>query len=96
MERLLAVIVTSFFAAGVSANDVYGGFGVGNADLSDQHRPQEHVMAVQPSIGGSFARYQGIADNNPDLFKADQSGPNGATSDPGIYRGQGGNSDLRL
>jgi len=45
---------------------------------------------VQPSIGDSADRYQGWADGNPDLFKADRTGPNGTSSDPDIYRGFAG------
>lgn len=52
---------------------------------------------AQPSIGDSVTRYQGWADDgNPDLFKADRSGPSGAGHDPDIYRGLGGNPDLRF
>ena len=96
MKRLLAVIATSFFAVGVSANDVYGSFGQGNSDVSDQHPPHDHMVAAQPSVGDSFDRYQGLAYGNPDLFKAVRLGPNGDTSDPDIYHGVGGNSDLQF
>jgi hypothetical protein len=96
MKRLLAVIASSFFAAGVSAAGFYSGLDEGNSDLSTQRVSAEDFAGVQPSIGDSLARYQGWADGNPDLFKTDRTGPNGATSDPDIYQGLGGNSDLRF
>ena len=98
MKRLFAVIATSFFAAGVGANDVYGDFGDGNADLSDQHRPQNHVTAVQPSIGDSFDRYQGWADGNGDLFRSSAAGIADPTMSehqlPDVYRDFGDDPDL--
>ena len=96
MKRLLAVIASSFFAAGVSAAGFYSGLDEGNSDLSTQRASAEDFAGVQPSIGDSVERYQGWADGNSDLFKADRRGPNGATSDPDIYQSQGGNPDLRF
>ena len=96
MKRLLAVIASSFFAAGVSAADIYHGLGAGNSDLSTQRVSAEDFVGVQPSVGDSVSRYQGWDDGNSDLFKADRSGPNGAGSDPDIYQGLGGNPDLRF
>ena len=90
MKRLLAVIASSFFAAGVSAADFYSGLDEGNSDLSTQRVSAEDFAGVQPGVGDSVARYQGWADGNPDLFKADRTGQNGASSDPDIYRGFAG------
>ena len=96
MKRLLAVIASSFFAAGVSAAGFYSGLDEGNSDLSTQRVSAEDIAGVQPSVGDSTNRYQGWARGNPDLFKADRSGPNGATTDPDIYQSQGGNPDLQF
>ena len=84
------------FAANVSAADIYHGLGEGNSDLSTQRVSANDFAGVQPSIGDSVSRYQGWAEGNPDLFKADRSGPSGAGSDPDIYMGLAGNPDLQF
>jgi hypothetical protein len=94
MKRLLTVITSSFFAAGVSATDIYYGLGDGNSDLSTNRVSAEDFVGVQPSVGDSVDRYQGWADGNPDLFKADRSGPSDSGDDPNIYRSISGNPDL--
>ena len=94
MKRLLAVIASSIFAAGVSAADIYHGFGDGNSDLTTQRLSAEDFTGVQPGVGDSVARYQGLAEGNPDLFKA--SGTTKSTDDPDIYMSVSGNPDLEL
>ena len=96
MKRLLAVIASSVFAAGVGAADIYHGFGTGNSDLATQRLNSEDFAGVQPSVGDSVTRYQGWAKNNPDLFLADRSGPSGSGDDPNIYKSISGNPDLEL
>jgi hypothetical protein len=90
MKSLLAMIVSTFFAAGVSAHDVYGDFGKGNADVFDEHQPTDTMAAVQPSIGDHFDRYHGLAVDYPDLFKPEPADRTGSGDDPGIYGGFGG------
>ena len=96
MKSLLAVIASGLFVAGVSAHDVYSGLGKGNSDVFDEHPPTNHTVAVQPSIGDSFDRYHGWADDNPDLFNSDRSGPTDAGDAPNIYQGFRGSPDLRF
>ena len=96
MKRLLAVIASSLFVAGVSAADIYYGVGVGNSDLSTQRLNAQDFAGVQPSVGDSVDRYQGWAEGNPDLFLADRSGPSDSGDDPDIYRGISGNPDLQF
>ena len=96
MKRLLAVIASSVFAAGVSAADIYHGLGAGNSDLSTQRLNTSDFTGVQPSVGDSVSRYQGWANGNPDLFVADRSGPSGSSDDPNIYKSISGNPDLEL
>jgi hypothetical protein len=96
MKRLIAVIATSFFAAGVSAHDIYGGVGMENGDLYDEHAPTEHMVAIQPSVGDEFDRYHGWADGNPDLFKSDRTGLSDAGDAPDVYMGFGGNGDIQF
>lgn len=96
MKTLATAITATLFAAGAGATDVYHGLENGNLDLSTQRVSAEEYAGAQPSIGDSVARYQGWADGNPDLFKADRNGPSGAGTDPDIYRGLGGNPDLRF
>ena len=96
MKRLLAVIASSVFAAGVSAGDFYHDFSAGNSDLSTQHLSAEDFSAVQPSVGDSVDRYHGLADGNSDLFKSDRTARTESGKDPNIYRGFSGNSDLEF
>ena len=96
MKRLLAVIVSSVFATGVGAADIYQGFGTGNSDLTTQRLSAEDFVGAQPSVGDSVSRYQGWAKGNPDLFAADRSGPSGSGDDPNIYKSISGNPDLEV
>jgi hypothetical protein len=94
MKSLLAVIASTFFAAGVSAHDIYGELGEGNSDVFDEHQPKDTMAAVQPSVGDHFDRYQGFADGNPDLFRSDRGGPSNSGDDPRIYGVLTGDSNL--
>jgi hypothetical protein len=96
MKKLATAIATSVFAAGAGAADIYHGLDEGNPDLSTPSFSAQDYSGVQPSVGDNVSRYQGWADGNPDLFKADRNGPNGAGSDPDIYMGFGGNSDIQF
>jgi hypothetical protein len=84
------------FAANASGADIYQNLGEGNSDLPTQRVSAEDFAGVQPSIGDSVSRYQGWADGNPDLFKADRSGPTSAGSEPDIYQSFSGNPDLQF
>ena len=96
MKTIATAITATLFAASAGAADVYQGLDDGNLDLSTQRVSAEDYAGAQPSIGDSVSRYQGWADGNPDLFKADHGGPSGAGNDPDIYRGLRGNPDLRF
>lgn len=96
MKKLAVAIATTFLATGINAADIYHGLGDGNSDLSTQRFSAEDFVGVQPSVGDRVDRYQGWADGNPDLFKPDSTGPNGATRDPDIYQGLGGYAGLRF
>ena len=61
MKRLLAVIVPSVFAAGVSATDWYGDVTDGNSDLSNQRGSAENFSGVQQSIGDSVPTLNSFA-----------------------------------
>jgi hypothetical protein len=93
MKTLIAAVATGLFAAQVGAYDVYHGLEQGNSDLSSQKVSAADLLGVQPSIGDSTDRYQGLADGNPDLFKT-VPGQSAQSEDPRIYQGFGGNSDL--
>ncbi len=94
--KTIITAAAALFAANVSAADIYHGLGEGNSDLSTQRLSAEDFVGVQPSVGDSVSRYHGWAEGNPDLFKANRSGPNGATRDPDIYKGLSGNPDLEF
>jgi len=96
MKRLLAVIASNVFAAGVSATDFYHGLGDGNSDLSTQRYSADDFSGVQPSVGDSVDRYHGLADGNSDLFKSNRTARTDSGNDPDIYRGFSGNSDLEF
>ena len=96
MKRLLAVMVSSVFAAAVSGADIYHGFGAGNSDLTTQRLAADDFTGVQPSVGDSVNRYHGWGKGNPDLFAADRSDPSGSVDDPDIYKSISGNPDLEL
>ena len=93
MKTLIAAAAATFFAAGVSAHDIYGGLADGNSDLFDEHQPTERMTAVQPSVGDTFDRYQGWAEGNPDLFKGLPEGWV-ESQDPQPYQGFSGNPDI--
>jgi len=92
--KTIIITAAALFAANIGAAEIYHDLAEGNSDLATQRVSAEDFVGVQPSVGDSIDRYHGWADGNPDLFKADRSGPNGATSDPDIYQSQGGNPDL--
>ena len=95
MNKLAAAaIATTFFATGISANDIYHGLGDGNSDISNQWISATDFVGVQPGIGDSIDRYHGLADGNSDLFKVDHGGPVGSGDDPDVYQGLNGNPDL--
>ena len=96
MKRLLIVIASSVFAAGVSATDWYDDFTDGNSDASNQRLSAADFAAVQPSVGDSVSRYHGLARGNPDLFNTGRGGSGSAGKDPHIYGGISGNPDLEF
>ena len=96
MKRLLAVMVAGLFAGGVSATDFYYNLGGANSDLSNERLSAQDFSGVQPSVGDTVARYQGWADGNPDLFKADRSGQSDSGNDPNIYSNISGNPDIEV
>ena len=94
MKKLLAATVATFFAAGVSAHDVYSGLAKGNSELFDEHAPADRTTGVQPGVGDRFDRYNGLADGNSDLFKRGSwEGPSGER--PDVYQGLSGNPDIQ-
>ena len=51
---------------------------------------------MQPGVGDSINRYNGLDDGNSDLFKADNSGRTDSGDAPDIYLGIGSNPDLQF
>jgi hypothetical protein len=66
----------------------------GNSDLTTERVSAEDFTAVQPSIGDSGSRYQGWAEGNPDLFRADGSQERPSSGRPDIYVHVSENPDL--
>ena len=94
--KIIITVAAALFAANVSAVEIYHGLEDGNLDLTTPHVSASDFAGVQPSIGDSAPRYQGWAEGNPDLFKADRNGSNGAGTDPNIYMDFSGNPDLQF
>ena len=95
MKIIITAAAAILFAAGVHADDVYHGLAQGNSDLFDRHQPVDSMAAVQPSVGDSFDRCQGLGDGNTDLFRGDGSLERESTGRPDIYMNVSGNPDLR-
>ncbi len=96
MKTIIGALAASLFIASAHAGETYHGLELGNSDLATQRPTAEDFVGVQPGVGDSIDRYHGWADGNPDLFSSDRSGPTDTGNDPDIYRGLGGNSDLRF
>ena len=96
MKTIATAIVAALFATGATASNIYGGFGNNNSDLSVGYASgQMDVTGVQPGVGDSFDRYQGWANNNPDLFSA-TGAPRSTHESPDRYGSfDDGNPDLQ-
>lgn len=94
--KTIITAAAALFAANISASDFYHGLEEGNSDLYTAPVSAADFTGVQPSIGDSADRYHGLADGNSDLFKTDRGSRTESTEDPDIYRGLGGNPDLRF
>jgi len=94
--KTIITAAAALLAANVSAADIYGDFGQGNADLSTLRVSAEEFAGVQPSVGDSVERYHGWDAGNPDLFKGDGSQPIQSTGRPAIYGDVSGNPDLHF
>lgn len=98
MTKTLAIAAATLFATGAQAADSYQQFTAGNPDIGARGISYADVTAVQPGVGSSVDRYQGIAQGNSDLFSVDL----GTTTDrvgtrserPDIYGPFGGSPDL--
>lgn len=74
MKTIIATVAASFFAASLSAADIYKHIGAGNADLSPHGATVGEQVAVQPSIGDGVDRFHGFGDGNPDVVQTDNKG----------------------
>ena len=97
MKTIITAAAAALFAVNASAADIYHGLDEGNSDLSSTPRLSASDFAgVQPSTGDSFDHYNGLADNNPDLFRAESGVRSISTGDPDIYGVVSGNHDLQF
>ena len=94
MKTILTTAAAALFAANVGAVEIYHGLAEGNTDLATPRLSAEDFAGVQPSIGDSVSRYQGVDAGNPDLFKRDGSQSRPSTGRPDIYMNASGNPDL--
>lgn len=86
MKILLAAVVTTAFAAGAMADDIYYGLAKGNPDLNQGRLANNPVVAVQPGVGDSLDRYHGLDEGNGDLFRASKNeGAWSFSENPDIY-----------
>ena len=96
MKTIITTAAAALFAANVGAVEIYHGLEEGNSDLNTHRVSANDFAGVQPSIGDSVSRYQGWADGNPDLFKADGAQERPSTGRPDIYMNVSGNPDLHF
>ncbi len=88
MKILLAAFVTTAFAAGAMADDIYYGFAKGNPDLNKGRLANNPVVAVQPGVGDSLDPYHGLDDGNADLFRTPKDeGARSISENPAIFSG---------
>lgn len=93
MIKTILATTAILFAASIQAADSRQEFVMGNPDSDNSHAHYQGVTAVQPGVGADLQRYQGIADDNPDLFTIDL-GMSPATDRPDIYGPFGSSPDL--
>ena len=96
MKIIITTAAAILFAANVGAVEFYQGLDEGNSDLSNPRLSADDFAGVQPSIGDRVDRYHGLADGNPDLFRADRSIRSESTEAPDIYGVFSGNPDLQF
>lgn len=88
MKILLAAVVTTAFAAGAMADDIYNGLAKGNPDLNRGRLANPPVVAVQPGVGDSLNRYHGLDEGNSDLFRTPKNeGAWSFSENPDIFGG---------
>lgn len=93
MTKTLIATAAILFATSVHAADSRQQFIGGNPDSDNSRGFYSGVTAVQPAVGSNIDRYQGIADDNPDLFNV-ELGPSPRNQLPETYGSIGANPDL--
>ncbi|MGB5735285.1 MAG: hypothetical protein WBM40_12680 [Thiohalocapsa sp.] len=93
MTKIILATTAILFAASIQAADSRQAFVMGNPDSDNSGAHYQGVTAVQPGVGADLNRYQGVADDNPDLFAVDL-GMSPATDLPDIYGPFGNSPDL--
>ena len=93
MTKTVLATGAFLFATSIQAADSRQQFVMDNPDTDNSRGFYQGVTAVQPGVGADLDRYQGVADDNPDLFAVDlgTSPPNEL---PDIYGSFGGNPDV--
>ena len=93
MTKTLLATATNLIATSVHAADSRQQFIDGNPDSDNSRGFYSGLTAVQPGVGSDIDRYQGIGDDNPDLFNV-ELGPSPRNERPEIYGAFGASPDL--
>lgn len=94
MTKIILATAALLFAASIQAADSRQQFVMDNPDSDNSRGFYQGVTAVQPGVGADLDRYQGVADDNADLFNVMLEGQNSSHKTPEIYSGAQGNPDL--
>jgi hypothetical protein len=92
MTKTIFTAAAILFAAMAHAADSRQQFVSDNPDSDNSRTFYQGVTAVAPGVGADLDRYQGIADENPDLFAVDL-GPSPSHQRPDIYGPLGAGPD---
>ena len=85
MTKFLTATAALLLAGSVQAAESYQQF-VRGSEADNERTIYAGVTALQPGVGATLDRYQGIGDGNPDLFGVDLgSSPTTQTDRPDIY-----------
>ena len=94
MTKTILATAAFLFATSIQAADSRQQFVMDNPDADNSRGFYQGVTAIQPGVGADLDRYQGVADDNADLFNVMLDGQSSSHETPQIYAGAERNPDL--